>query len=446
MNKRIIAVLLLVSLVLTGLFAGGATETKAADNADKDARVAAYLESGKITDEPVSLRWLHKYPEDKYAPYFQAVADEYMAAHPNVKIKIEAVGDEPIKEKLRVMVGGGDMPDIYFSWGGEFAAKFVRAGVVEDLSKYAAADPEWSSSFADVFWDVANIEGIKAGVPLRFNAGAFVYNVKLLQELGLKAPETWTEFLHCCEVIKEAGKTPIVYGNKYPWHSAWWFTTIFREMVPEETRKADYSPLSGEWSDKGYEEAIALVQDLNEKGYLNKSVNSTTWDQCLMLFNAGEAGFFLSSVMNFPDHDSMGAGNWDWLPFPSIENGRGTHNTLAGSADLFLVSSKSAYPEVAVDFLKYLTSKDNQRRLGETGLAPVVNGSMPENTYPKILDIIDYINTDCAGMTEWFDCAVEARVADVWLENFHLMFDGKAPADILAEVREVSDRVKNEMN
>lgn len=164
-----------------------------------------------------------------------------------------------------------------------------------------------------------------------------------------------------------------------------------------------------------------------------------------MLFNAGKAGFFLSSVMNFPDHDEMGSDNWDWMPFPAIEHGNGTHNTMAGSADLFLVSKKSNYPEVAVDFLKTLTSLENQKELGLTGLAPVVKGAMPEDTYPKILDIIDYINEDCSGLTEWFDCAVEARVADVWLENFHLMFDGKDPNVILEEVREASDRVKKEL-
>lgn len=407
--------------------------------------VKLYLETGKITDEPVTLRWLHKYPEEKYASYFQTVADEYMREHSNVKIEIEAVGDEPIKEKLRVMAGSGNIPDIFFSWGGEFAGKFVRAELIEDLTPYVEADKTWSDSFSNTFWNVGQMYGIRAGVPLRFNAGAIVYNVKMMENLGIEELETWDDFISACEKIKESGKTPIVYGNKYPWHSAWWFTTIFRQTVPEEIRVNDYTPTTGEWTDPGYKQGIQMMQELQNKGYLNTNVNSTTWDQCLALFNNGDAGFFLSSVMNFPDHDKIGDDNWDWMPFPSTEGTPGTNNTMVGSADLFLVSRESEHPEVAVDFLKTLTSIENQAKLAETGLAPVVKGAMPNDTYPKILEAIDYINNDCEGLTEYFDTANATKMADIWLENFQLLFENKDADIIMKEVQDTSKQLKEDL-
>jgi raffinose/stachyose/melibiose transport system substrate-binding protein len=81
----------------------------------------------------VELKFLHKWPEPERIPYFQGVVKEFESVNPGIKINMEAVADEPMKDKLRVMMGGS-VPDIFFSWSGEFAKKFVRAGAAMDLT------------------------------------------------------------------------------------------------------------------------------------------------------------------------------------------------------------------------------------------------------------------------------------------------------------------------
>jgi hypothetical protein len=39
-----------------------------------------------------------------------------------------------IKDKLRVLTAAGQLPDIFFSWAGDFTAKYVQAGLVADLT------------------------------------------------------------------------------------------------------------------------------------------------------------------------------------------------------------------------------------------------------------------------------------------------------------------------
>src|SRR3712207_8321190 len=41
---------------------------------------------------------------------------------------------QPYKDKIRVLSAAQDLPDIYFSWAGDFANKFIRAGLAADLS------------------------------------------------------------------------------------------------------------------------------------------------------------------------------------------------------------------------------------------------------------------------------------------------------------------------
>ena len=49
---------------------------------------------------------------------FQAIADDYMAAHPNVKINITVLENEAFKTKLATAMQAGDVPDLFQSWGG----------------------------------------------------------------------------------------------------------------------------------------------------------------------------------------------------------------------------------------------------------------------------------------------------------------------------------------
>ena len=69
------------------------------------------------------------------------MAKAYEAANPEVNIKLEQVGDQPYKDKIRVLTASKDLPDIYFSWAGDFANKFVRAGLAADLTWSSGRTP-----------------------------------------------------------------------------------------------------------------------------------------------------------------------------------------------------------------------------------------------------------------------------------------------------------------
>src|SRR5579884_2832497 len=83
----------------------------------------------------VTISFLEKWPEPQYAPYFQKVVADYEKQHPNVHINLQAVGDQPYKDKIRVLTAANSLPDIYFTWAGDFAKKFVRGGLAADLTK-----------------------------------------------------------------------------------------------------------------------------------------------------------------------------------------------------------------------------------------------------------------------------------------------------------------------
>ncbi|MBQ3159570.1 MAG: extracellular solute-binding protein, partial [Clostridia bacterium] len=72
-------------------------------------------------EETVLKLWCIATESDANRPaYLQAIAD-YEAAHPGIKIEMEAFENESYKTKIKAAMMGGDtedLPDIFFSWSG----------------------------------------------------------------------------------------------------------------------------------------------------------------------------------------------------------------------------------------------------------------------------------------------------------------------------------------
>ncbi|MFQ9345853.1 MAG: hypothetical protein ACLR2O_10470 [Coprococcus sp.] len=71
-----------------------------------------------------------------------------------------------MKEKLSVLAAG-DLPDIFFCWGGECLNRFSRSGKILDLTSYMDEDAEWKDSFLPAFLSSSVYEGKNYAVPYR---------------------------------------------------------------------------------------------------------------------------------------------------------------------------------------------------------------------------------------------------------------------------------------
>lgn len=426
-TKILIVCMLMLALVITGC----SSSTSSNEN-----------DSDKIV-----LKFLHKWPQPQYAPYFEEVVKEFESQNPDIKIKMEAIADEPIKDKLRVILGGSEVPDIMFSWSGEFARKFVRADAALDLTPYLEEDAAWKDSFIPASLQPFSSDGKNYGIPLRFNGKFFVYNKEIFDKHGLQAPKTWDEFLEVLDTLKEEGETPLMLGNESPWAAIHYLTGLNQKMVDQEVRMNDYNPRSGEFTDSGYVKAMEMLAELNEKGYFMDNVNSSSHDMVKQMFFAGKGAMFYVELEEFQDVENALKGNWGFFPMPSIADGNGSQNYITGAPDGFIVSSKTKHPKEAVEFLKFLTSKENSLKLvKDIGWpSPIEGATNPDTALKQVAEGVDYMK-QAEGMAEWLDTDVHAKVADVYLSNIQLLLDGsKSPEEIIKEVQAVAKQVQSEV-
>ncbi|MDQ1643317.1 MAG: raffinose/stachyose/melibiose transport system substrate-binding protein, partial [Actinomycetota bacterium] len=163
-----------------------------------------------------TLSILTKFADPKYAPYFVDTAKAYEAANPGVKIALQQVGDQPYKDKIRVLTASHNLPDIYFSWAGDFANKFVRGGLAADLTSVIGPNTAWGKTFSQAALKTFQDNGKAYGVPIDLDAKYMVYSKAAFTKAGLSGPPaSFEELVTDCGKLKAAGYTPIAFGNQF---------------------------------------------------------------------------------------------------------------------------------------------------------------------------------------------------------------------------------------
>ena len=397
--------------------------------------------------EKIQIKILHKWPQPEYMPYFDEVFAAYEAANPNIEIVAEGVADEPIKDKLRVLMGSSSQPDIFFSWCGEFANKFIRANAVLDLTPYLDANNgEWRKSIMEAGLEPFSLGGKNYGIPLRANCKYFVYNKEMFGEYGLVIPETWDEFLNVCETLKENGVVPLAFGNQFPWAACHYLTGLNQKLVPDDVLRKDYNFKTGEFTDPGYVKALEMFKELNDKGYFNEYANSTSHEMAQQAWMAGATAMLYLELEEFvtiaEDFDPSG---WGFFPMPEIAEGKGIKNYITGAPDGFLVSSRTEHPEETIAFLKYLVNVENAAKLvKQLGWGSPVIGAVNADNAPEYLIAGMKRMEEANGMALWLDTDIHIKVSDVYLPGLQEILEGSTtPQELMKKVQAEAKNVQS---
>src|SRR5687767_11581935 len=167
------------------------------------------------SDEPVTLTYLVDDSEANQATA-KALADAYMALHPNVTITIESrpggtEGDNIVKTRLAT----GEMTDIFWYNSGSLLQALNPSETLVDLS----GEP-FIANIVESFLPTVSQNGQIFGVPSQTAmGGGILYNKRIYEELGLSVPTTWEEFAANNEAIKEAGIAPVIATFGDTWTS-----------------------------------------------------------------------------------------------------------------------------------------------------------------------------------------------------------------------------------
>jgi raffinose/stachyose/melibiose transport system substrate-binding protein len=329
--------------------------------------------------QKVTINWWHISTKDPGLSFWPKLANEYMAAHPNVDIKITVLENEAFKTKLTTVMQSGNPPDIFQSWGGGDMNSQVTAGLLQDITPALDADSgAWRNSFAPGALAVYAYQGKSYGVPWDMGMVGWWYNKDLFAKAGIaNPPATWTEFLADVKKLKAAGITPIALGEGDKWPGMHIWSYLATRIGGEAAFAAAYSQ-KGSFTDPAFVQAGQRLQELMALEPFQAGYLAATHDEMQATFGNGKAAMELSgqwapSVESANSVDKKGVANLGLFNFPAVEGGAGDVSDVIGGGNGFAIG-KNAPPE-AIDFVKYLTSASSQSQMAALAMGiPVVKG------------------------------------------------------------------------
>jgi len=366
--KRVLALLSLLAIVATFLVACGSSTSGG---------------SGKVT-----VNWWHISTTDPLKSAWQDLANQYMAAHPNVTIKITVIENDPFKTKLNTAMQAGTPPDIFQSWGGGVLQQYAKAGLMKDITPELQSGG-WGDTFSAAALNLYSYNGKYYGVPWDVGAVGFWYNKALFTKAGITTPPaTWDDFLAAIGMLKAAGITPIALGEKDKWPGAFYWEYLAVRLGGKDAFNKAYSRNGGAFTDPAFVQAGQYLQQLTalkpfENGFLGAGYDT---DHRALMGN-GKAAMELMGQWA-PSNDAASAADkkgpdFGFFPFPTLPNQQGNPTDVLGGGNGFGIGKNA--PAAAVDFVKFLTSAANQQTLAKQGaLLPPVKGALSAVTDPNL--------------------------------------------------------------
>src|SRR5919204_937653 len=118
-----------------GLLAAVALVVAACGGSDNKSSTSSGSSTKASASKPVTINWWHIANNDPLKSIWKQAADQYMASHPNVKIKITVLENEAFKAKLTTTMQAGKPPDVFQSWGGGTMKEQADAGLIKDITE-----------------------------------------------------------------------------------------------------------------------------------------------------------------------------------------------------------------------------------------------------------------------------------------------------------------------
>ncbi len=382
----------------------------------KPTPAASVEETPKETpkDTKVTIKLFTNLPDraSRQGKLEQLLLDNYMKENPNVVIEVEALQDEPYKQKFKAYASGNQLPDLFSVWGQpSFFNPVMKAGYAAELNAADYKDYGFFNGALDGF----SMDGRLFGLPRNTDYMVLYYNKAIFESNGVKVPTSYEELIEAAKSFRAKGIAPIAMNGK----DKWAISLLYQDLVIKEggDQKLIYDALNGKAKFtenavlKKAAEDVKLLMDV--KGFQDSFV-AADYGAANNLFAQEKAAMYYMGAWEVgmdsnPDFSDAFKKNVDVVPFPGLQTGAGKNtDLLAWNGGGYAVSANSPVKDEAIKLLNYMMKPENWVKNGwQEGL--VVPGQKYDsfltgnetNLQKKLTDILSS-STSISG-TSWND-------------------------------------------
>ena len=359
MKKRYVSLLLsavmVAATVLTGC--GGS----AGDSVKKEDK-----------DGSVHLKWAMW--DKSLIEYWEDLAEEYMAAHPDVEIECVDFGSNDYSNVLATeLSGSGTEIDIVSIKDVVSYATLIEKNAIIPLDEYIEKDSVDLAKFNGVT-DQVTADGKLYELPFRSDLWWIFYNKDIFDAKGIDYPSndmTWEEYDELARKVSDTTKGSEVYGAHYhPWPSTVQLLgTLDGEhsvLDKEYDFMAPYYEMVLNQEDDG---VCMKYPDLITEG-LHYSAAFSNGNIAMMNMGSWAVTTLLTKLQS-GEFDPELCGNWAIASYPHAEGVEA--GTTLGAITGLAIAEQSDQKDAAWDFINWVSGEEGAKVLAKTGNFPAMS-------------------------------------------------------------------------
>jgi glucose/mannose transport system substrate-binding protein len=216
----------------------------------------------------------------------------YKKNYPNVEIKNATVAGGAgtnAKAVLATRMQGGKPPDSFQVHAGqELISTWVKAGKMDPITSIWN-EQGWDAVMPKDLKTIVSANGEIWSVPVNVHRGnALWYNVKVLNDNGIKPPSTFDEFFGAMDKLKGKVQAPLALGSKGNWQ----ISMLLENNIVATAGADSYRGLFNgktQWSDAKVKQAVTTTKRMFD--YINSDHTTIDWDEAAGRVSKGTSAF-----------------------------------------------------------------------------------------------------------------------------------------------------------
>ena len=371
--KKLLALSMATAMALSLAACGGtaASSSEASSTEASSTEASSTAEAASTTaGEPVTLNWAI-WDKDTTA-YWQAMADGYTAANPNVKIEMTDLGSTDYMTQLATQLAGGNGElDVLTIKDIPGYSNLINLGMLEPMNDILTTD---TSAFGGVLEQLTAEDGNFYGVPFRSDFWVVYYNKDLFDAAGVDYPTndmTFAQYDELARKMTSGEGSDKVYGNHYhTWRSA---VTLFGILDGKNTIiDGNYDFLKPYYETVLAEQKDGICMDYGELKTSSLHYSAAFENSQAAMVNMGS--WFISTMQKYNMEDgSANPVNWGIVKYPHPDGV--TAGTTLGTVTSLGINANSENKEAAADFINWCVSDEGAAAIAATGTFPAVSSA-----------------------------------------------------------------------
>ncbi len=327
----------------------------------------------------VTLRYM-RWANEEEIKSTKELLDFFMEKNPDIKVKFYSEAWSPYWDKLQTQLAGGVGPDVFMNHA-NFCSDFIQKEVILNLYPFLEKDKEFNKKdFFNIPFELYKYKGALYAIPRDINVIILYYNKDLFDREGIPYPTdnwTWNDLLKTAKKLTRDSNNDgildqwgfsfsIIGGYEVCWGNLLYQNNV-RVLNKERTKCLLNSPA-----------ALEVFQFLYDLEHKHKVVPSTAQYESLGgydIFLTAKIAMRIDGSWRMKEY-SKAPFKWDIAMLPRNKRRACIANGIAHS-----INASTRYPASAWRLVKFLSDKESQIAVAESGTALPIRKSIAYSKY-----------------------------------------------------------------